>query len=66
MACNFVIACRDKNVIHDSMIGEKKKKFFVWWCGMLCHIMLTWDLIYPCHNFKIKNYLVQHVIIQND
>jgi hypothetical protein len=30
---------------------------------MLFHVILTWDLIYPCHNFLIKNYLVQHVII---
>jgi hypothetical protein len=34
--------------------------------------MMTWhviphhinlDLIYPCYNFKIRNYLVQHVTI---
>jgi len=32
---------------------------------MLFHIILTWDLAYPCHNFLIKIYLVQHVTIQN-
>jgi hypothetical protein len=32
---------------------------------MVCYStsLLTWDLIYPCHNFKIKNYLMQHVTI---
>ncbi len=29
------------------------------------HINLA-DFIYPCHNSKFKNYVVQHVIIQND
>jgi hypothetical protein len=29
----------------------------------LFHVILTWDPSYPCHNFKIKNYLVQHVTI---
>ncbi len=33
---------------------KEKELFFVWWCGMLFHTILTWDFIYPCHNFKIK------------
>jgi len=60
-------ACHDKNAIRDSMIQENKNKKIVWWCGALFHIIiLTWDLIYPFHNFKLKNYLMQHVTIQND
>jgi hypothetical protein len=43
-----------------------KWKKVIWWCDMLFHIILTWDLVYPCHNFLIKNYLVQHATIQND
>jgi hypothetical protein len=42
---------------------ENFKNKIKWWHGVLFHIILTWDLIYPCHNFKIKNYLVQHVMI---
>jgi hypothetical protein len=34
------------------------------WHLIPCHINL-FHFIYPCHNFKIKNYVVQHVIIQN-
>jgi hypothetical protein len=26
------------------------KKKVVWWHGALFHIILTWNLIYPCHN----------------
>jgi hypothetical protein len=35
--CKFVMACHDKNVIHDSMIWEREKKKtsenkVIWWC----------------------------------
>jgi len=33
---------------------------------MLFHVILTWDLVYPCHNFLIKIYQLQHATIQND
>jgi hypothetical protein len=35
------------------------------WHLIPCHINLL-DFIYPCDNSKIKNYVMQHVIIQND
>ncbi len=55
MACNFVMACYDENAINDSMIFFKKTKFFLY--DVFFHIILTWDLIYPWHNFKSRNYL---------
>jgi hypothetical protein len=64
MACDFIMACRDKNAVYD--FNPKKNDFF-WYddmCVFPCHINLR-PHIYPCH-FQIKNYLVQHVIIQND
>jgi len=53
MTCKFVMACRDKNVIHDSTIQKKKKSkknYMLMWHVIPCHI-LTWDLIYPFFNF---------------
>ncbi len=48
MACKFVM----ENTICDSIIQEKNlKKKVVWRCGMLFHVILILDLIYPCHNF---------------
>jgi hypothetical protein len=67
MACKFVMVCCDKNLICDSTIQKKKtNEKVIWWHGMLFHIILTLDLVYPYHNFLIKNYQVQHAIIQND
>jgi hypothetical protein len=60
MVCNFVTTCHDKNEIHDSMIYF----FFIWWCGASFYVIITWDLIYSCHNFQIRNYIMQHVTIQ--
>jgi hypothetical protein len=61
------MACCDKNVIHDSMIQKiNKNEKVIWWHGVFFHVILIWDLVYPSHNFLIKNYQVQHAIIQND
>jgi hypothetical protein len=51
MACNFFTACCEKIW------------YVILWSNFF--LMMTWHLI-PCHNSKIKNYVVQHVIIQND
>jgi hypothetical protein len=63
--CNF-FTCRDKNTISDSMIPFYFLKKEVWWCGILFDFILIWDFTYSCYNFKIKNYLLQHVTIWND
>jgi hypothetical protein len=58
------MACHDKNVIHD-LFKKKEKKINYMICGMLFHVILTCDLIYPCHIFLSKNYLMQGATIQN-
>jgi hypothetical protein len=61
------MACHETNMIHGSMIWKNKMKNnnMMTWQLIPHHINLP-DFIYPCHNSKIKNYVVQHVIIQND
>jgi hypothetical protein len=54
MACSFVMACCEKNAIHDSMIQKKKRFFLCMMTWRVIHITLTWDLIYPCHDSKMK------------
>jgi hypothetical protein len=40
MACKFVMACHDKNVIHDSMIWGGKKSYMMMWHVTPRHINL--------------------------
>jgi hypothetical protein len=53
----------EKKEIHDSKIQKKRKEKTRKFC------MMTWHSIprhIPCHDFKGKHHLVQHVIIQNE
>ncbi len=56
MTCKFVTPCHDKNVICEFTIRNLY--------GTLFHVILTWDLLYPCHNFLIKTYLMQHALFK--
>jgi hypothetical protein len=58
----FITVCHDKNAICDSVIFKKKIGMMTWH-GIPHHINLG---PHVSMSFKIKNYLVQHVTIQND
>ncbi len=59
----FFTTCCDKNTINDSWFKRYIYIYNLKFYMMMWHVILNWDFIYPCHNFKIKNYLMQYVTI---